>query len=64
MGRQGLDAFRRSKMVILDHKPVRQDWWYPYPDAWFRNADGSAGGRKHSDEAVADADIGQDRTEN
>ncbi len=64
LGRQGLDAFRRSKMVILDHKPVRQDWWYPYPDAWFRNADGSTGGRKHSDEAVADADIGQNRTEN
>ncbi len=43
LGRQGLDAFRRSKMVIIDHKPVVQDWWYPYPDAWFRKA----GGRKH-----------------
>jgi len=29
LGRQGLDAFRRSKMVIIDHKPVIQDWWYP-----------------------------------
>ncbi|MEO0783068.1 MAG: aldehyde dehydrogenase family protein [Pseudomonadota bacterium] len=44
LGRQGLDAFRRSKMVILDHKPVRQDWWYPYPDVWFLDA----GGRKHT----------------
>lgn len=43
LGRQGLDAFRRSKMVIIDHKPVIQDWWYPYPDSWFREA----GGRKH-----------------
>ncbi len=44
LGRQGLDAFRRTKMVIMDHKPVRQDWWYPYPDDWFLDA----GGRKHS----------------
>ncbi|MBL3701409.1 aldehyde dehydrogenase family protein [Sulfitobacter sp. BDSS02] len=44
LGRQGLDAFRRSKMVIMDHKPVRQDWWYPYPDDWFLEA----GGRKLS----------------
>ncbi len=43
LGRQGLDAFRRTKMVIIDHKPVIQDWWYPYPDAWFRKS----GGRKH-----------------
>ena len=43
LGRQGLDAFRRSKMVVIDHKPVVQDWWYPYPDEWFRKA----GGRKH-----------------
>lgn len=44
LGRMGLDAFRRSKMVILDHKPVRQDWWYPYPDDWFL----ASGGRKIS----------------
>jgi len=44
LSRQGLDAFRRSKMVIIDHKPVRQDWWYPYPDDWFREN----GRRKHS----------------
>lgn len=43
LGRQGLDAFRRSKMVIIDHKPEIQGWWYPYPDAWFRDT----GGRKH-----------------
>ena len=40
LGRQGLDAFRRSKMVILDHKPIRQNWWYPYPDDWFYGAGG------------------------
>ena len=43
LGRQGLDAFRRSKMVVIDHKPTIQDWWYPYPDSWFR----ASGGRKH-----------------
>ncbi len=43
LGRMGLDTFRRTKMVILDHKPVRQDWWYPYPDDWFLDG----GGRKH-----------------
>ena len=43
LGRQGLDAFRRSKMVIIDHKPARQGWWYPYPDDWFL----TEGGRKH-----------------
>jgi acyl-CoA reductase-like NAD-dependent aldehyde dehydrogenase len=43
LGRQGLDAFRRSKMVIIDHKPVRQGWWYPYPEGWFLES----GGRKH-----------------
>ena len=42
LGRQGLDAFRKSKMVIMNHKPERQDWWYPYPDDWFLDA----GGRK------------------
>lgn len=44
LGRMGLDTFRRTKMVILDHKPVRHDWWYPYPDDWFLDA----GGRKMS----------------
>ena len=40
LGRMGLETFRRSKMVILDHKPVRHDWWYPYPDDWFLDAGG------------------------
>lgn len=43
LGRQGLDAFRRSKMVVIDHKPVIHGWWYPYPDDWFYDK----GGRKH-----------------
>jgi len=21
--------------VVIDHKPVRQGWWYPYPEDWF-----------------------------
>jgi acyl-CoA reductase-like NAD-dependent aldehyde dehydrogenase len=42
LGRQGLDAFRRTKMVIIDHRPQIQGWWYPYPDDWFLDA----GGRK------------------
>ncbi|TCT03670.1 acyl-CoA reductase-like NAD-dependent aldehyde dehydrogenase [Tepidamorphus gemmatus] len=42
LGRQGLDAFRRSKMVVIDHRPALQDWWYPYPDDWFLDG----GGRK------------------
>jgi acyl-CoA reductase-like NAD-dependent aldehyde dehydrogenase len=46
LGRQGLDAFRRSKMVVMDHKPQIQEWWYPYPDAWFLDRAG-IGGRKH-----------------
>ncbi|WP_075292053.1 aldehyde dehydrogenase family protein [Pararhizobium arenae] len=43
LSRLGLDTFRRSKMVIIDHKPVVQGWWYPYPDDWFYDAEG----RKH-----------------
>jgi acyl-CoA reductase-like NAD-dependent aldehyde dehydrogenase len=35
LGRLGLNAFRQSKMVIIDHKPTIQSWWYPYPDAVF-----------------------------
>lgn len=46
LGRQGLDAFRRSKMVVMDHKPQIHEWWYPYPDAWFLDRSG-IGGRKH-----------------
>lgn len=43
LSRLGLDVFRRTKMVIIDHKPARQEWWYPYPDDWFYES----GGRKH-----------------
>ncbi|HJV01002.1 MAG TPA: aldehyde dehydrogenase family protein [Burkholderiaceae bacterium] len=35
LGSQGLDAFRRTKMVILDHQPRIHDWWLPRPDAAF-----------------------------
>lgn len=44
LSRLGLDTFRRAKMVIIDHKPVVQDWWYPYPDEWFYDI----GGRTHA----------------
>jgi len=43
LSRLGLDTFRRSKMVVIDHKPQKQGWWYPYPDEWFYEA----AGRKH-----------------
>ena len=42
LGRQGLDAFRRPKMVVIDHQPKIQEWWYPYADDWFYES----GGRK------------------
>lgn len=35
LGRQGLNAFRQAKMVIIDHEPKIQGWWYPYPDSVF-----------------------------
>jgi acyl-CoA reductase-like NAD-dependent aldehyde dehydrogenase len=35
LSRLGLDTFRRSKMVIIDHNPIRQWWWYPYADEYF-----------------------------
>ena len=40
MGRQGLDAFRQTKMGIIDAAPEIQDWWYPYPDDWFYSGKG------------------------
>ncbi|MCB9957530.1 MAG: aldehyde dehydrogenase [Rhodospirillaceae bacterium] len=39
LGRQGLDAFRQTKMVVIDHKPKVQSWWYPYPDQAFYRSD-------------------------
>ena len=44
LGRAGLDAFRQSRMVVVDHVPRLHEWWYPYPDEWFHDA----GGRKLS----------------
>jgi len=35
LGRQGLEFFRRPKMVILDPVPALQSWWYPYGEAMF-----------------------------
>lgn len=35
LGRQGLDAFRQSKMIIKDAQPQIHDWWYPYSDEVF-----------------------------
>ena len=29
--RRGLDAFRQSKMAVIDSHPYLHDWWYPYP---------------------------------
>ncbi len=40
LGRQGLDAFRQTKMGIVDWAPTIQEWWYPYPDEWFYTAGG------------------------
>lgn len=35
LGREGLNAFRQSKMVIVDADPIIHDWWYPYKDDVF-----------------------------
>lgn len=35
LGREGLNAFRQSKMVIQDANPIIHDWWYPYADSEF-----------------------------
>jgi acyl-CoA reductase-like NAD-dependent aldehyde dehydrogenase len=35
LGKHGLDAFRRTKMVILDHQPRIHDWWLPRRDDAF-----------------------------
>lgn len=41
LGRQGLDAFRQTKMGIIDWDPQAQDWWYPYPRDWFYGTEGT-----------------------
>lgn len=38
LGRQGLEAFRRHKMVVIDAHPKIHDWWYPYSDDVFYKA--------------------------
>jgi acyl-CoA reductase-like NAD-dependent aldehyde dehydrogenase len=40
LGRLGLDAFRQSKMGVVDADPTVQEWWYPYPDDWFYSGSG------------------------
>jgi len=35
LGRLGLNAFRQTKMVMMDPKPALQDWWYPYGADFF-----------------------------
>lgn len=37
LGRDGLNAFRRAKMGIIDGRAKAQDWWYPYSqDVFYR----------------------------
>jgi Aldehyde dehydrogenase family len=31
LSRHGIDAFRQSKMAVVDAHPHLHDWWYPYP---------------------------------
>lgn len=42
LGRDGLNAFRRSKMVIHDAVPRIQDWWYPYANGDFYSGPGAS----------------------
>ena len=42
LGRDGLNAFRRNKMVIHDAVPRFHDWWYPYADSDFHPGAGAA----------------------
>jgi acyl-CoA reductase-like NAD-dependent aldehyde dehydrogenase len=47
LGPEGLYAFRRAKMAVIDPAAREADWWYPYPDEWFYSGK-KGGGRKHS----------------
>lgn len=40
LGREGLDAFRRTKTGVLDWNPKLHEWWYPYPEEWFYDGGG------------------------
>jgi hypothetical protein len=43
LSRRGLDAFRQSKMAVIDAPPHLDDWWYPYPaDVFYPNANKDA----------------------
>jgi acyl-CoA reductase-like NAD-dependent aldehyde dehydrogenase len=42
LGRLGLDAFRRSKMAVVDPVPALQSWWYPYPESVFFPGEGNS----------------------
>jgi len=46
LGRRGLDAFRQTKMVIVDHDPQVQGWWYPYDDGVFYGGPDTQAARK------------------
>ena len=35
LGREGLNAFRRTKLCVVDPVPKVHDGWYPYPDNEF-----------------------------
>ena len=36
LGKMGLDAFRQTKMVIIDNEQKIHEWWYPYSEKQFR----------------------------
>jgi len=38
LGKQGLDAFRQTKMGVVDWNPKKHDWWFLYPEEWFYEA--------------------------
>lgn len=40
LSRLGLNAFRQSKMVMLDPKAELQSWWYPYSDDFYAERGG------------------------
>jgi hypothetical protein len=40
LSRLGLNAFRRSKMVMLDPKAELQSWWYPYSSQFYAERGG------------------------
>jgi acyl-CoA reductase-like NAD-dependent aldehyde dehydrogenase len=49
LSRQGLDAFRQSKMIVIDAHPKIHDWWYPYPDDVFYSGPVKSSQKKERD---------------